>query len=63
MSCPDRVSFVVVDFLMRVAVSMTNNDILRRVRFIFDFSDSQMMALFASGGFNVAGVGERLVKG
>lgn len=33
---------------------MTNNDILRRVRFIFDFSDSQMMALFASGGFNVS---------
>lgn len=32
--------------------AMTNNDILRRLRFIFDFSDSQMMALFASGGFN-----------
>ena len=25
---------------------MTNNDILRRIRFIFDFSDSKMMALF-----------------
>lgn len=33
---------------------MTNNDILRRIRFIFDFSDSQMMALFASGGFNAS---------
>jgi len=33
---------------------MTNNDILRRLRFIFDFSDSQMMALFASGGFNAS---------
>ena len=30
---------------------MTNNDVLRRIRFIFDFNDSQMMALFASGGF------------
>lgn len=30
---------------------MTNNDILRRLRFVFDFGDSQMMALFASAGF------------
>lgn len=33
---------------------MTNNDILRRLRFIFDFGDSQMMALFASGGFSAS---------
>ncbi|MDR7091196.1 MULTISPECIES: DUF1456 family protein [Cellvibrio] len=33
---------------------MTNNDILRRLRFIFDFGDAQMMALFASGGFNAS---------
>ena len=33
---------------------MTNNDVLRRLRFIFDFNDSQMMALFASGGFNAS---------
>ncbi|MBW2659683.1 MAG: DUF1456 family protein [Deltaproteobacteria bacterium] len=26
---------------------MTNNDILRRIRFIFNFSDSKMIALFA----------------
>ncbi len=26
---------------------MTNNDILRRIRYAFDFSDSKMMALFA----------------
>ena len=26
---------------------MTNNDILRRIRYIFDFSDSKMMDLFA----------------
>lgn len=26
---------------------MTNNDILRRVRYIFDFTDSKMMSLFA----------------
>ena len=25
---------------------MTNNDILRRVRYVFDFSDSKMMAVF-----------------
>jgi len=33
---------------------MTNNDILRRLRFVFDFSDSQMMALFASAGFSAS---------
>ena len=29
---------------------MNNNDILRRVRYIFDFSDSTMMAIFALAG-------------
>jgi uncharacterized protein YehS (DUF1456 family) len=29
---------------------MTNNDIIRRLRFIFDLSDSKMMALFELGG-------------
>lgn len=29
---------------------MTNNDILRRVRYTFDFGDDKMMAFFASGG-------------
>jgi uncharacterized protein YehS (DUF1456 family) len=29
---------------------MTNNDILRRLRFIFDCSDSRMMELFELGG-------------
>jgi uncharacterized protein YehS (DUF1456 family) len=29
---------------------MNNNDILRRSRYIFDFNDSAMMALFESGG-------------
>jgi uncharacterized protein YehS (DUF1456 family) len=33
---------------------MTNNDILRRLRFIFDYGDAQMMALFASGGFSAS---------
>ncbi len=28
---------------------MTNNDILRRVRYIFDISDDKMIALFAEG--------------
>jgi len=29
---------------------MNNNDILRRIRYIFDFSDSKMMAVFGLGG-------------
>lgn len=29
---------------------MTNNDIMRRLRYIFDFNDTKMMALFALGG-------------
>lgn len=32
---------------------MTNNDILRRIRYTFDFSDSEMIELFASGGGQV----------
>lgn len=30
---------------------MTNNDILRRIRFIFNYSDQQMCALFETAGF------------
>ncbi len=29
---------------------MNNNDILRRIRYTFDFSDTKMMNLFSSGG-------------
>jgi uncharacterized protein YehS (DUF1456 family) len=29
---------------------MKNNDILRRLRYAFDFTDSKMMSLFAEGG-------------
>jgi uncharacterized protein YehS (DUF1456 family) len=32
---------------------MTNNDILRRVRYIFDFSDSKMIAIFGLAGHQV----------
>lgn len=32
---------------------MTNNDILRRIRYTFDFSDSQMIALFALADYEV----------
>ncbi|MCF8366477.1 MAG: DUF1456 family protein [Bacteroidales bacterium] len=32
---------------------MTNNDILRRIRFIFDFSDSKMIGIFGMGGETV----------
>ncbi len=33
---------------------MTNNDVLRRVRYIFDFNDDTMMALFAKGDLQVS---------
>lgn len=33
---------------------MTNNDILRRIRYIFDFSDSEMIALFAGAGYTAS---------
>ena len=32
---------------------MTNNDVLRRIRYAFDFSDSKMMAIFALAGHEV----------
>lgn len=32
---------------------MTNNDILRRIRFIFDFSDTQMIEVFAQADLKV----------
>lgn len=33
---------------------MTNNDILRRVRYMFDFSDSKMIALFKLANYDVS---------
>lgn len=33
---------------------MTNNDVLRRVRYVFDFDDDQMIALFALAGGQVS---------
>lgn len=32
---------------------MTKNDILRRIRYTFDYNDSEMIALFVSGGKQV----------
>ena len=32
---------------------MTNNDILRRVRYVFDFNDTKMIALFLSADYQV----------
>ena len=32
---------------------MTNNDILRRLRYTFDFNDNKMMAIFALAGMSV----------
>jgi uncharacterized protein YehS (DUF1456 family) len=31
-----------------------NNDILRRLRYVFDYSDSKMMAIFKEGGHELA---------
>ena len=32
---------------------MTNNDILRRIRYVFDFNDAKMMAIFALADLQV----------
>ena len=32
---------------------MTNNDVLRRIRYIFDFNDTQVMAIFSLAGTEV----------
>lgn len=32
---------------------MTNNDIIKRIRYIFDYSDEQMMAIFESADYKV----------
>ncbi len=32
---------------------MTNNDIIRRIRYTFDYSDSKMMEIFGNAGFQV----------
>lgn len=32
---------------------MNNNDVLRRIRYTFDFDDSKMIAIFALGGLDV----------
>lgn len=32
---------------------MTNNDVLRRIRYTFDYNDAKMIELFASGGMQV----------
>ncbi len=32
---------------------MTNNDVLRRLRYTFNFNDDKMIAIFALGGLEV----------
>ena len=32
---------------------MVNNDILRRIRYVFDFSDLKMIAIFGSADYDV----------
>jgi uncharacterized protein YehS (DUF1456 family) len=34
-------------------IMMTNNDILRRIRYVFDFDDSKMIAIFGSADYPV----------
>ena len=43
---------------------MTNNDVLRRIRYTFNFDDSKMMAIFALAGLEVtrAGISDWLKK-
>jgi len=33
---------------------MTNNDVMRRIRYIFDFNDTAMMKLFSQGGYEAS---------
>jgi len=33
---------------------MTNNDVLRRIRYVFDYSDAKMMAIFAAADLKVS---------
>ena len=33
---------------------MTNNDVLRRIRYAFDFNDSKMISIFGMGGLEVS---------
>ena len=44
---------------------MNNNDVLRRIRYTFNFDDSKMMAVFGSGGLEVtrAEISDWLKKG
>jgi uncharacterized protein YehS (DUF1456 family) len=35
---------------LRTETELTTNDILRRIRYVFDFDDSRMIALFGLGG-------------
>ena len=41
-------------YLHTINQFMNNNDILRRLRYAFDFSDTKMMSLFESGGIEVS---------
>lgn len=36
-----------------IKYQMTNNDILRRIRYLFDFNDSKMVAVFNLAGYDI----------
>jgi uncharacterized protein YehS (DUF1456 family) len=40
-----------LSILAKNIISMTNNDVLRKLRYTFDLNDDKVMSLFASGGY------------
>jgi len=46
---------VLVDLyrLRQQTAIMTNNDVLRRIRYVFDFNDAKMIAIFALADLSV----------
>ena len=41
-------------FLLQSSRNMINNDVLRRLRYIFDLSDQRMMSIFADAGWEAS---------
>ena len=41
-------------FLLQSSNNMINNDVLRRLRYIFDLSDQRMMSIFADAGWEAS---------
>lgn len=39
---------------LQTSIGMTNNDVLRKIRYTFDYTDEQMIALFKEGDIDVS---------